>query len=362
MTAPTPQSDSARRLSFYALVAAAIVVGWLFFRVIEPFLLPLLLAAVLAILFRPFHELITRWLRGHRRLAAAAVTMMVLMIGLLPLSGTLIVAGQELVAAGQDLLQSDWRHQPVVADVVSFVERHFPEKHWDEWRQSAVTAVEGMTNGIYGRTTAVLENIVDVVVGLAILVLGLFYFLAEGPLLLRAVQRISPLRNEDEEALFEQFGRVCRAVVLASLVCALVQSVLAGIGFAVLGIERVWLLAGIVMFASLIPVLGSAAVWGSVVVWLVVQGRYGTAIGLVVYGTAIVSTSDHLIRAYVIHGTAKLHPLVALISVLGALQVVGLWGVFVGPIIAAFFYALLKILHDRLEQPDGPGERHATEL
>ena len=85
---------------------------------------------------------------------------------------------------------------------------------------------------------------------------------------------------------------------------------------------------------------------------LVLEQRYVAAIFLAIYGSIIVSGSDNLVKAYIIHGRSQMHPLVALVTVLGALQLVGLWGIFVGPISAAFFYALLNILHRRLVETD----------
>mgnify|MGYP002622631064 FL=1 len=349
-----------RRFSLYALITTVIVVGVLFFRVAQPFLLPLFLAAVLALLFRPVHEKCTDWLRGHRHLAAGLVTAAVFLLGLLPVCGALILAGRELFDAGQELLHLNWWQQPVVADVLKSVEPHLAEQDWNDWRRSAANAVEGVTKEVYARTQSLLANVAGFLIGLSVVGLGLFYFLAEGPTMMRTVQRLSPLNDEDETALFEEFARVCRGVVMASIMCALVQAALAGIGFAVLGLERVWLLAGLTLLSSLVPFFGSATVWGVVAILLTIQGDYASAIGLIAYGTAVVSTSDNLIRAYVIHGAVKLHPLVALISVLGALRVIGLWGVFIGPVVAAFFYSLLRMLHARLDTPSDRGNRQSS--
>lgn len=344
-----PQSNVPRRFSFYALVGLAIAVGLFFYQVVKPFLLPLFIAAVLALLIRPIYLWFTERLRGYRYVSAAVVTLLVLLLGLLPLTGALLLAGEELYSAGQELMKLDWRQQPIIADIRSWTDDYISESDWKRWQDSAMNSVEGVTREVYDRTRALLSNIIKFIVGLVIVALGLFFFLAEGPAMLQSMQRLSPLEDEDERALFAEFDRVCRGVVLASVVCALAQAILAGIGFAVVGIDRVWLLAGVTMFTSTIPFLGAASVWGCVAVGLALHGDYGSAIGLAIYGTVIVSASDNLIRAYVIHGTAQLHPLIAMISVLGGLQVVGLWGVFVGPIVAAVFYALLKILHQRLE-------------
>lgn len=102
-----------------------------------------------------------------------------------------------------------------------------------------------------------------------------------------------------------------------------------------------------------------AAIWGSVALWLLVEGRYAAAIGLVAYGSAVISTSDNLVRAHVIGHQASLHPLVSLITVLGAVKLMGLWGVFVGPMVAAFFFALLTIVHERyIQQNDASVQRN----
>jgi predicted PurR-regulated permease PerM len=350
-----------QKFSFYALVGTVLAVGVLFFRVVQPFLIPLFLAAVLALLFYPIYASLAATLRGHRYVASGLMTVSILLLCLLPLGAALIFAGQELLAAGQELLQTDLRQQPGVSRIVEFARTHVSEEQWEELRGSAKDAVQVATQEVYDRTRALLSNIIGFVVGLAVMGLSLFYFLAEGPSMLRTLHRISPLEDADDEVLFRKFDQVCRSVVLASIVCALAQAILAGIGFAVMGMQRVWLLAGATMLVSLVPFVGSAGVWGAVAVYLALNGALGKAILLAIYGATIVSTSDNIIRAYVIHGKTNLHPLVALISVLGAIRVVGLWGVFVGPIVAAVFYTLLKTLHDRMdsgEPASGPLVTH----
>lgn len=349
---PKSGSQLQRQFSLYVLLGTVILVGVLFFRVMQPFLMPLILGAVLALLFRPFHEWCTRRLGDRRNIAAGLVTVSILIACLVPIGGALILAVRELADVGRELTRNDWRDHPVVADILRFVDHNVTDEQWEEWRQSSTGTIESITSGLYDQTTGLLANAVGFVVGLCIALLSVFYFLAEGPALVRAVQRVSPLENEDELELFQEFERVCRGVILATLVCALAQAVLAGIGFAVLGIPHFWLLAGLTMFTSMIPFIGAAAVWIGVSLWLVLTGEYASATILAIYGTVIISTVDNLIRAYVLHGTARLHPLIALLSVLGALQTIGLWGIFVGPLVAAFFYALLKILHKRVNSFD----------
>ena len=119
-----------------------------------------------------------------------------------------------------------------------------------------------------------------------------------------------------------------------------------------------WLLAAVTWITSLIPFIGAAAVWIPVCLGLAAYERYTAAIFLAIYGTIVISGTDNLIRAYVIGGESKLHPLVVLISVLGAIEFMGLWGIFAGPMIAALFYSLLAIAQRHMPPPpSGPRKR-----
>lgn len=230
-----------------------------------------------------------------------------------------------------------------------------------EMRQTAMRGLSGWTREIYDRTFALVKNVVTFVIGLVITCVSLYYFLADGPLILQAIRDVSPLEDEDEVVLFTQFDRVCRGVVLATFLSAIAQAILAGIGFVIVGMERVWLLCMLTMFFAIIPFLGAATVWIAVAILLFLQQQYWQAIFVTVYGAAIVSTVDNVIKMYILHGQSGLHPLVALVTVLGAISVIGLWGVFVGPIVAAFFYALLKIFKDRLHGRVGAESEPASD-
>lgn len=375
-----------RKVSLLILLGTVVAIGMLFFRVVRPFLLPLLLAGVLAVLFRPVHLWATRMFAGRRRLAAALVTLGILAAVLIPLAGVLTLAGMQLLQAGQGLVSTielpenaqqqagellDAQQNSRLASAVRWIEGRLTEGTAKQVREFSASALLGVTKTLYEKTMTLAGDLIASAIGLVVMILALYYFLADGEALLAEVQRLSPLQDSDEHDLFHHFERICRGVVLGTVVAALVQGLLAAIGMALIGVERIWLLAVLTMFFSFIPFLGAAAVWSVVTVALILEQRYGAAVFLGVYGTIVISGSDNLIRAYLIHDRAQMHPLIALVTVLGALQLVGLWGIFVGPISAAFFYALLKMLHrrlvetsDELDPAEGAsaetGERTAT--
>ena len=244
------------------------------------------------------------------------------------------------------------RNHPLVRRVQQWLEPLLSDEDIDRLRDTVLRGLEGIPQALYARTTALLGDAVYFLIGFAVLVVGLYYFFVDGPDFLRRLQRLSPLDDRDEEILFARFQRVCRGVVLATIVSSFVQAALATVGFIVVGAERPVLLGIITLLFSMVPFVGSAGVWGPVAIYLLFHQQYTGGLVLIAYGTAVVSTSDNLVKTYVIHGQGQLHPLVVFVTMLGALRVIGLWGIFIGPLVAAVFYALLTLLHRHLEPED----------
>jgi predicted PurR-regulated permease PerM len=112
--------------------------------------------------------------------------------------------------------------------------------------------------------------------------------------------------------------------------------------------------------ASLIPLAGAWMVWGPCAVWLALQGHWVAAVGLTIWGLAFVGMLDNIVKMYVLQSEADLHPLIAFISVIGALQVMGLWGIFIGPIIASCLFALVQIFNVELKEMAKDRETNAV--
>jgi predicted PurR-regulated permease PerM len=194
------------------------------------------------------------------------------------------------------------------------------------------------------------------------MVIALYYFLADGPAMIDTVMDLSPLDAKYEQELLERFGEISRAVVVATLLSALVQGALAGIGyyFALPSTAPIFLLTAVTMVSALVPFVGAAATWVCVCGWIylfgehtvagqVVQGDPRTAIILAIYCIVFVSCIDNLIKPFILHGQSNLHPLLALLSILGGVQVLGPVGILVGPMLVSFFQALLNMLRKELD-------------
>lgn len=337
-----------KRISFWALIATAVALGVLFFQVVQPFLAPLLIAAVLALLAYPLQL----WLAevfGGRRWAAACLAAGMVLIALTLMAVLLLVTGRELADLGKQLAGTDPADQPSLERLDQLLRDWFPALEWDDVRVTFLGALEAGAQAILQRTQQYLGDLVGFVISLAVMILALYYFLAEGSEMLRNLHRLSPLESGDEDALFDKFGRVCRGLVLGTFLCAVVQAVLMGLGLWAAGVERVWALSALTLLCSMIPIIGSGGVWVPVSIWLLWEGRPAAGIFVALYGALIVSSADNLVRAHVLHGSARMHPLLALVSALGGMKLFGLWGIFLGPIVAALFSTLIRVVNDRLD-------------
>jgi predicted PurR-regulated permease PerM len=177
----------------------------------------------------------------------------------------------------------------------------------------------------------------------------MFFFFADGPAMMDNLMELAPLDRDYERELLIEFDRVTRAVVVATLLSAVVQGLLAGIGYVVAGLDSVFLLMLLTGVFAMVPFFGAAAVWLPACLWLYFyEDRPVAAILLGIYGTAVVSMADNVIKPWVLHGQSKLHPLAALLSVLGGVQALGPIGILVGPMVFVFLATLLKILRREL--------------
>ena len=194
---------------------------------------------------------------------------------------------------------------------------------------------------------------VQLMIGTLIMVISIYFFFVDGPAMVRTLMRLSPLDDTYELRLLGEFEKTSRAVVLASILSALAQGILAAIAFFFCGFQSFILLFMVTTVMALIPFLGAASVWVPCAIYLAaVDQRYGAAIFLAIYGAAVVSSIDNVIKAYVLHGHSELHPLVALLSVLGGVPVFGPIGILVGPMVVVFLQTLLEILNHELELRD----------
>ena len=345
---PSTISGTNLRTAFVLLLVVAVTV--LFLAVTWPFLKPLLLGALLAGLFHPLYRWIKRLLGDRASLGAAITLLVLLFLGLGPVSAFLgIVLQQALTMSDQAI---PWLTQHLGAastfNVNEWVVQKFPalakymptqEQMLQQVGNVAKTTgafLVGFASRMTATTAAFLLN-------LFVMLYAMFFFFRDGHKILERIFYYTPLSDEDETRMLAQFASITRATVKGTLVIGIIQGALAGIAFWVAGIEGAALWGTIMTILSIIPGIGAALVWVPVVIILYVTGQYLTATLLAAWCAAVVGTVDNFLRPVLVGRDAKMPDLLILIGTLGGLFLFGPIGFIVGPIVCGLFLTVWDI-------------------
>ena len=344
----------ARIISLVVLVTILAVIGALLFHVLAGFVLPVFLAVLLVVMFGPVHRWFDARCGGRKRLSAALTTTAILLIVLVPLAILLTRAVRESVVVYRRLDPHTIDIRKVVEPAVEWYDKQMNQNLTvDDLQKSVVVRVQQwLAPMALGTTQIVGEFLLD----LLVMVFALYYFLADGPDMIQSLVRLLPLDQRYSVQLVDQFITVSRAVVVATLLSAIIQGLLAGIALYLAGFSSVFLLTVLAILMAMVPFVGPPIIWIPACLWLYFyEDRAAAAVTMAVFGTLVVSTVDNIVKPVVLHGRSKLHPLLALLSVLGGMQVLGPIGIFVGPMAVAFLQTLLNMLRDELTaMQDGP--------
>jgi predicted PurR-regulated permease PerM len=149
-----------------------------------------------------------------------------------------------------------------------------------------------------------------------------------------------PLSRKYKQRLFNNFTTVVRATVKGNVLVALVQGALGGLAFWFLGIQAPLLWAVVMAFLSLLPAVGAAIVWAPVAIYLLVSGSVWQGVALIVWGVVAIGLVDNVLRPILVGKDIKMPDYLVLISTLGGMELFGLNGFVIGPMIAALFIAV----------------------
>ena len=353
MSAPveTRRGDDRFYARLFAMAALGLV-GWALFRIFRPFLGPIVWSILLAFLLQPLNTRLNRDLRGRPGLAAALLTVGATMCVTLPAAalgasfpGQVAQLLARITGEAKRLQverPSDVLRLAPIATGVDWLHTHFSVTAADlqEWaaaggkRLLELMAASGKT--VVRWSLALLGNA-------ALTLFLLFFFLRDGAAMAARLDRALPLPEERKTALANHLASVTKAVVLGTLVTALVQGVLVGIAFAVVGFPSPVVFGAIAAALSLLPVGGTALVWAPGCVVLAAQNRWPAAIGLALYGVVVVSVlTTNVLKPRLVSRHAEIGELPVFLGVLGGLAAFGLIGALLGPVVIALALALLN--------------------
>lgn len=345
-SAASSGSDWSSRNHIYMLVLlGATAIGiYLCYRLAEPFLPALAWALALAVLFIPFHRRLESKLKNPNLAASISV----LVIGLIVVVPAAFV-GQRLISKavkGVDTVRTkveagEWRRgleaRPRLAPIAKWIERHF----------DLPGAVQTGATWLTTKAGSFLKGSVMGAIGVCLTFYLLFYFLRDHRAALSSFRSLSPLSEMEMNKLFRRVGDAVYATIYGTVAVAIVQGTLGGLMFWWLGLPAPLLWGVVMSLLAVVPVLGAFVVWIPAALLLALEGSWGKALILTVWGGLVVGGIDNVLYPVLVGNRLKLHTVLAFIAVVGGLIVFGPSGLILGPVVLTVTQLLLEIWRSR---------------
>jgi len=337
-----------RSLGLLVIFTIAAYLCWL---MLQPFVGVLMWAIVLVVVFYPAHRRLVQW-TGNRTGAAALSTLLVILVILLPVIGVSFAVARELKAAVDQAQGGLGRllEIPAIQPVVRWIDQYVD---LDEWRSSDYVAqhLQAWSTAIAGPTLLFVGGVLSALVQTLLVVFTMFYFFRDGENLREAIYDIVPLEYEQSSDIVNRMREVIGATIYGVLVISAIQGTLGTLIFFALGMPSP-LLWGVVMFLmSMIPMAGAFVVWVPAAIYLLLTGSYIKALVLVAWGVLVIGSIDNFLSPRLVGRRARLHELLIFFSVLGGLQVFGVLGLVLGPVLAAITLTLIEVVRQANRPP-----------
>ena len=306
-----------------ALGLALLVALW-------PFSTGLVGAPVLFVVMAPLH----RWL--SRRMPVPVAAGIVIVLGILLIIGPGVSIVGLVAAEAQDMATGVIR-SPLLARISRIrVGPYQVGAQLEQIGSQIISFIGASALGLIGTATRL-------GIQLTIAFFGLYYLLVAPESAWRAVRPFIPFSAASAEILRTRFADVTISTLVGTGLTALIQGCAVGLAFWTVGLSNPLFWGVVTVIFAILPVVGSGLVWGPGAASLAMDGRWGSAIGLVIWGIVVVGNVDSVIRPIVFRRWAQVHPFVTVIGAFMGLRYFGLLGLLIGPLAISYFFELIRM-------------------
>ncbi|TAN43672.1 MAG: AI-2E family transporter [Nitrospirae bacterium] len=339
---------------FYILASTALLLllGYLTYGILQPFLAPLAWAVVISIVFYPVYAYLLKYIKWPI-VASLAVLLLITIVLIGPFSYTFYL----LIDEARNLSESFDRGQlesvknvlnnPTVHQLAKNIGRIFNLSLTDAQMQKELTEnLSKVGKNIIGMIPTGIGNVMSAVANFVFMMFAVFFILKDGANFMQKLRDYLPFSEENKNALTVQVRDVIVSTIYGGVVVAIVQGIIGGITYALLGTHSPVLWGLATAISSFIPLVGTFAVWGVISVYFFIQGVMWKGVVMILVGVLGISMVDNVLKPIIIGSKTKMHILVIFFSVLGGINMFGLIGLIMGPLVVAVFISVLKIFKE----------------
>lgn len=335
----------------YFLIFCLVLAFYFLYELIGPFLPVVIFATVLTATFFPLYRKLKSFLGDRSVIASILMCLLVILVVIVPLIIFIMFLANEALNA-YALLEQKIRSGSM--DPLFAAERGWfyalkiklsPIINLDPaYIKSTITDVaKNMSTVVVSRSADLLKNATSIVIGFVITLFALYFFFKDGEDLVQKIIHILPLPQKYEKILMKKLSVTMTSILYGIFATAIAQGFMAGIGFWIAGIQNAALWGTVAGFFSMLPYIGGSIIWVPAAAILIASDHVSAGIFLILWGLLVVSTVDNIVRAFVIGGGIKTHPLLIFFVVFGGFLAFGFPGILYGPLILTVAMTLLDI-------------------
>ncbi len=335
-----PTSKERTYFLFLLLAGAAVLT----FLVFKPFITTVVLAGVCAVLLQPLKERIRKYIIPSKGFAALAT----LLIGVLMLVIPLVLVGALVVSESRSAYTSlatgstGLTIQQVTVSVGTWLEPYFPGA--GDFSASIASEIQNYISRaldwLVQNAGSAFTSIIAVAIRVIIFLMTLYYLLKDGDDLRDLLTKRSPISEKEVLTIFDHLSKTLTGIIRGSLVIAIIQGTVSGIGYAIFGLPNPSLWGVTTAISALVPGAGTSLILTPAVIFLLATGHVGAGIGMALWALFMVGLIDNFLAPRLIGSRAGLHPLLILLSLIGGLTFYGPVGIFLGPLTVSLLFAL----------------------
>ena len=326
---------------------------YLLYKILAPFLEAIFWAIFLAMVSYPVFKKLQRVLKKKAFLSAIIMTLLIILLIVIPF--TLLMASlanevvgtynsvEEMIKTGRlQAYVERLREIPVVQTIWARLDQSFALSQTQPLDFLSKN-IQQISTFLFNQSSKILKGLSTFLFSFFFTLLSLYYLFKDGDHFFLRVKEILPVPPKERDLLIGRFQEMVNAAIFGGILIAIIQGLLGGLAYWVLGLHSPVLWGTAMAFFSFIPIGGTALIWGPTCIILFIQGAFLEGIILLLIGVIVISMVDNFLRPFFISSKTKIHPLLLFFAVLGGLQVFGLIGLVAGPLIATICLTLIEI-------------------
>ena len=336
------------KFQLLTLSALVLLLGYVTYLIFRPFFVPIGWAIVFAIVLYPVHNFFLKYVKAGT-LSAILILVLILIVTLGPLSYVSYQLAVELQNISFEHATEEivgvFNHpliQPLVERILSLFS--ITEA---EFRVSVVTNLTRLGKNLLGLAGGRIGDIITGAFDFVLMGFTLFFLLKDGPKFLEKIRDYMPFPEHEKRQLTKQIKDVVVSTIYGGVTVAITQGLIGSVSFAIVGIHAPVLWGLAMSITSFIPIVGCALVWVPATLHLFVRGLTTQALILAAIGIFVISTVDNVLRPIIIRGRVSMPLVLVFFSVFGGIQVFGLLGLVLGPLVVAVFVSVVGIFRTR---------------